>query len=112
MLSFIGSISWTLLAAYACKLNPSASAVTILQAFFRMFSERPWPKAIILHEMPSLGSHFWNHSVSYLVIRVHISSVSTLFKYINLVIIKLCYVEIIANNDYGHHLMNIITPAY
>ncbi|XP_021947220.1 poly(A) polymerase type 3 isoform X2 [Folsomia candida] len=84
VLGYLGGVSWAMLVARTCQLYPNATASTVVQKFFLVFSQWKWPHPVLLKPMEpassnALGFPVWDP-------RVTVSD--------------------------RYHLMPIITPAY
>lgn len=83
VLGYFGGVSWAMLVARTCQLYPNAAASTLLQKFFLVFRQWPWPKPVllrnILEDNAGLGFPVWDPR---------------------------------ENINDRHHLMPIITPSY
>ncbi|XP_053963902.1 poly(A) polymerase type 3-like [Anastrepha ludens] len=63
-LGFFGCITWAILVAHTCQFYPNATASTLVQKFFNMFSRWRWPDPVLLKrtdivnlQSPALCSH-------------------------------------------------------
>ena len=68
-LGYLGGVSWAMLVARTCQLYPKASAAILLQKFFLVFSQWPWPKPVLLRHNeddshPELGFPVWDPRTS------------------------------------------------
>lgn len=83
VLGYFGGVSWAMLVARTCQLYPNAAASTLLQKFFLVFRQWPWPKPVLLRNISEdnagLGFPVWDPR---------------------------------ENTSDRHHLMPIITPSY
>ncbi|KAF2461867.1 poly(A) polymerase Pap [Lineolata rhizophorae] len=82
VIGFPGGVAWAMLVARICQLYPMASASTIVNKFFHLMRQWPWPRPINLKaniEEGPLNVRIWNP-------RIYPSD--------------------------GRHLMPVITPAY
>ncbi|KPM03969.1 poly(A) polymerase-like protein 2 [Sarcoptes scabiei] len=63
-LGYLGGVSWAMLVARTCQLYPNASASTLLQKFFLVFRQWPWPKPVLLRhnseDYVNLGFPVWD----------------------------------------------------
>ncbi len=107
-MGFIGGVSWAMLAARVCQLYPNAAASTLVDRFFFVYSQWPWPSAVILkpiptaEELPPYGFQVWDPRVKKLLLLLLLLFDVSLF---------FCY--FFKLNPYDRaHLMPIITPAY
>lgn len=84
VLGYLGGVSWAMLLARACQLYPNAAASTLLQKFFLVFRQWPWPKPVLLRNIDEESIHLPG-----------------------------CIVwDPRKNAQDGYHLMPIITPSY
>lgn len=64
VLGYLGGVSWAMLVARTCQLYPNASASTLLQKFFLVFRQWPWPKPVLLRfnsdDFVNLGFPVWD----------------------------------------------------
>ena len=51
VLGYLGGLSWAILVARVCQMYPSACATTLLQMFFQVFSNWPWPTPVCLNPL-------------------------------------------------------------
>ncbi|CAG2180870.1 unnamed protein product, partial [Oppiella nova] len=67
-LGYLGGVSWAMLVARTCQLYPRASAATLLQKFFLVFRQWPWPKPVLLRhnseDNPNLGFPVWDPRIN------------------------------------------------
>lgn len=47
-LGFFGGVTWAILVARICQLYPNATTSTLVQKFFRVYADWPWPNPIYL----------------------------------------------------------------
>lgn len=63
-MGYLGGVSWAMLVARTCQLYPNAAASTILQKFFLVFRQWPWPKPVLLRhnseDNAALGFPVWD----------------------------------------------------
>lgn len=61
-LGFFGGVTWAILVARICQLYPHATAATLVQKFFRVYSGWSWPTAVYLKEIrdAQLGFTIWD----------------------------------------------------
>ncbi|KAJ6219252.1 hypothetical protein RDWZM_005064 [Blomia tropicalis] len=63
-LGYLGGVSWAMLVARTCQLYPNATASTLLQKFFLVFRQWPWPKPVLLRhnseDNANLGFPVWD----------------------------------------------------
>lgn len=82
-LGYLGGVSWAMLVARTCQLYPNVSAATLLQKFYFVFRQWPWPKPVLLRHNSEddvrLEFKVWDPR---------------------------------ENSSDGYHLMPIITPSY
>jgi poly(A) polymerase len=61
---FLGGVSWAILVARTCQLYPNAAASTLLQKFYLVFRQWPWPKPVLLRrnadDNAQLGFPVWD----------------------------------------------------
>jgi poly(A) polymerase len=50
VMGYMGGVSWAMLVARTCQLYPYAAAGIIVQKFFTVFVQWPWPRASFLRE--------------------------------------------------------------
>ncbi|XP_022253955.1 poly(A) polymerase type 3-like [Limulus polyphemus] len=50
VLGYLGGVSWAMLVARTCQLYPNAAAATLVNKFFLVFSQWPWPKPVLLKQ--------------------------------------------------------------
>lgn len=64
VMGYLGGVSWAMLVARTCQLYPHAAAGTVVQKFFTVFSQWPWPNASFLRENKddagNLGMPVWD----------------------------------------------------
>ncbi|XP_076057041.1 poly(A) polymerase hiiragi isoform X2 [Oratosquilla oratoria] len=66
VLGYLGGVSWAMLVARTCQLYPNASAATLVEKFFLVFSKWTWPAPVYLKQ-PSdgkLGFKVWDPRVN------------------------------------------------
>ena len=62
VLGYLGGVSWAILVARVCQLYPSADSPTLLQNFFLVFVEWPWPKPVIIPKLDDVQACCqWRH---------------------------------------------------
>lgn len=63
-MGYLGGVSWAMLVARTCQLYPNAAASTLLQKFFLVFRQWPWPKPVLLRhnseDNPNMGFPVWD----------------------------------------------------
>ena len=62
VLGYLGGLSWAILVVRVCQMYPNACSTILLQSFFQVFSNWPWPQPVILkqpEEFPNLGFPIW-----------------------------------------------------
>ncbi|NWR56759.1 PAPOG polymerase, partial [Bucorvus abyssinicus] len=66
MLGFLGGVSWAMLVARTCQLYPNASASTLVNKFFLVFSRWEWPNPVLLKtpEESNLNLPVWDPRVN------------------------------------------------
>ncbi|XP_023210754.1 poly(A) polymerase beta-like [Centruroides sculpturatus] len=66
VLGYLGGVSWAMLVARTCQLYPNAVAATLVNKFFLVFSQWPWPKPVLLKqpEEAKLGFSVWDPRVN------------------------------------------------
>lgn len=66
VLGYLGGVSWAMLVARTCQLYPNAAAATLVQKFFLVFSQWPWPNPVLLKqpEENKLGFAVWDPRVN------------------------------------------------
>ncbi|NXD76290.1 PAPOG polymerase, partial [Halcyon senegalensis] len=66
MLGFLGGVSWAMLVAKTCQLYPNASASTLVNKFFLVFSKWEWPNPVLLKqpEDSELNLPIWDPRVN------------------------------------------------
>ncbi|NXG80607.1 PAPOG polymerase, partial [Baryphthengus martii] len=66
MLGFLGGVSWAMLVARTCQLYPNASASTLVNKFFLVFSRWEWPNPVLLKqpEDSNLNLPVWDPRVN------------------------------------------------
>ncbi|XP_010136686.1 PREDICTED: poly(A) polymerase gamma, partial [Buceros rhinoceros silvestris] len=66
MLGFLGGVSWAMLVARTCQLYPNASASTLVNKFFLVFSRWEWPNPVLLKtpEESDLNLPVWDPRVN------------------------------------------------
>ncbi|NXF85631.1 PAPOG polymerase, partial [Eubucco bourcierii] len=66
ILGFLGGVSWAMLVARTCQLYPNASASTLVNKFFLIFSKWEWPKPVLLKqpEESNLNLPVWDPRVN------------------------------------------------
>lgn len=62
VLGYLGGVSWAILTARTCQLYPRATAATIVQKLFFVFSSWEWPKPVLLVSLcdNELGLQVWD----------------------------------------------------
>jgi len=62
VLGYLGGISWAILTARTCQLYPKATASTIVNKLFFVFSDWQWPKPVLLVALSDndLGLQVWD----------------------------------------------------
>lgn len=66
VLGYLGGVSWAMLVARTCQLYPTAVAGTIVNKFFFVFQDWPWPKPVLLKNLnqdanyTNLGFPVWD----------------------------------------------------
>jgi len=82
-MGYFGGVALALMTARICQLYPAAAPASLVQRFFKIFQQWPWPQPVYLRPiedlLPSLAMKVWNP-------RVHVSD--------------------------RFHRMPVITPAY
>ncbi|XP_064078258.1 poly(A) polymerase type 3-like isoform X3 [Macrobrachium nipponense] len=66
VLGYLGGVSWAMLVARTCQLYPNATASTLVEKFFLVFSKWSWPAPVYLKQ-PSdgkLGFKVWDPRVN------------------------------------------------
>ncbi|NXW64887.1 PAPOG polymerase, partial [Eurystomus gularis] len=78
MLGFLGGVSWAMLVARTCQLYPNASASTLVNKFFLVFSKWEWPNPVLLKqpEDSNLNLPVWDPRVN-LSDRYHVMPIIT-----------------------------------
>ncbi|NXI44654.1 PAPOG polymerase, partial [Galbula dea] len=78
MMGFLGGVSWAMLVARTCQLYPNASASTLVNKFFFVFSKWEWPNPVLLKkpEQNNLNLPVWDPRVN-LSDRYHIMPIIT-----------------------------------
>jgi poly(A) polymerase len=63
---FPGGVAWAIAVARVCQLYPKATSSVIVNRFFRIFRQWPWPQPVLLRQMEEfpLGLRTWNPKVS------------------------------------------------
>ncbi|XP_013786442.1 poly(A) polymerase type 3-like isoform X2 [Limulus polyphemus] len=66
VLGYLGGVSWAMLVARTCQLYPNAAAATLVQKFFLVFSQWPWPNPVLLKqpEENKLGFVVWDPRIN------------------------------------------------
>ncbi|XP_009872428.1 PREDICTED: poly(A) polymerase gamma, partial [Apaloderma vittatum] len=66
VLGFLGGVSWAMLVARTCQLYPNASASTLVNKFFLVFSIWEWPNPVLLKkpEESNLNLPVWDPRVN------------------------------------------------
>lgn len=66
VLGYLGGVSWAILTARTCQLYPKATAATIVNKLFFVFSNWDWPKPVILTYLceNELGLQVWDPRVN------------------------------------------------
>ena len=61
-LGYLGGVSWAILTARICQLYPKATAATIVEKLFFLFSKWEWPAPVYLYRLPAndLGLPVWD----------------------------------------------------
>lgn len=77
-LGYLGGVSWAMLVARTCQLYPNAVAATLVNKFFLVFSQWPWPKPVLLKqpEETKLGFPVWDPRIN-LSDRYHLMPIIT-----------------------------------
>jgi len=67
VLGFLGGVSWAMLVARTCQLYPNATASTIVQKFFLVFSSWEWPAPVLLKPMEKSNLNFqvWDPRINF-----------------------------------------------
>lgn len=62
VLGYLGGVSWAILMARICQLYPNATASTLVEKFFLVFSNWTWPAPVYLKQPvdSKLGFKVWN----------------------------------------------------
>ena len=62
VLGYLGGVSWAILTARTCQLYPRATAATIVEKLFFVFSNWEWPKPVLLVNLcdNDLGLQVWD----------------------------------------------------
>lgn len=62
VLGYLGGVSWAILTARTCQLYPRATAATIVNKLFFVFSKWEWPKPVLLVNLcdNDLGLQVWD----------------------------------------------------
>lgn len=62
VLGYLGGVSWAILTARTCQLYPRATAATIVNKLFFVFSRWEWPKPVLLVNLGDndLGLQVWD----------------------------------------------------
>lgn len=62
VLGYLGGVSWAILTARTCQLYPRATAATIVNKLFFVFSDWQWPKPVLLVNLcdNDLGLQVWD----------------------------------------------------
>lgn len=62
VLGYLGGVSWAILTARTCQLYPKATAATIVNKLFFVFSNWEWPKPVLLASLcdNDLGLQVWD----------------------------------------------------
>lgn len=62
VLGYLGGVSWAILIARTCQLYPKATAATIVNKLFFVFSSWEWPKPVLLVNLcdNDLGLQVWD----------------------------------------------------
>lgn len=62
VLGYLGGVSWAILTARTCQLYPKATAATIVNKLFFVFSDWQWPKPVLLTNLcdNDLGLQVWD----------------------------------------------------
>ncbi|XP_054239730.1 poly(A) polymerase gamma [Indicator indicator] len=78
ILGFLGGVSWAMLVARTCQLYPNASASTLINKFFLIFSKWEWPNPVLLKqpEDNNLNLPVWDPRVN-LSDRYHVMPIIT-----------------------------------
>lgn len=50
VLGYLGGVSWAMLVARTCQLYPNATASTLVEKFFLVFSKWTWPAPVYLKQ--------------------------------------------------------------
>lgn len=62
VMGYPGGVAWAMLVARVCQLYPRATAATIVNKFFWIVRQWPWPQPVLLKhiERAPLGYRIWN----------------------------------------------------
>lgn len=63
VLGYLGGVSWAMLVARTCQLYPHAAAAVVVQKFFLVFSQWPWPKPVHLKTQTAVHQHMGGFTV-------------------------------------------------
>lgn len=65
VIGFPGGVAWAMLVARVCQLYPHATSSTILDKFFRIIAQWPWPRPVLLKNIEDgpLNARVWNPKV-------------------------------------------------
>lgn len=66
VLGYLGGVSWAMLVARTCQLYPNATASTLVEKFFLVFSKWTWPAPVYLKQPDDakLGFKVWDPRVN------------------------------------------------
>ena len=66
VLGYLGGVSWAMLVARICQLYPNATASTLVEKFFLVFSKWNWPAPVFLKQPDdaNLGFKIWDSRVN------------------------------------------------
>lgn len=66
VLGYLGGVSWAMLVARTCQLYPNATASTLVEKFFLVFSKWTWPAPVYLKQPydAKLGFKVWDPRVN------------------------------------------------
>ncbi|XP_055641826.1 poly(A) polymerase type 3-like [Toxorhynchites rutilus septentrionalis] len=62
ILGYLGGVSWAMMVAKVCQVNPNSSAATLVHKFFQLFANWEWPQPVLLKrpKVLDLGFRVWN----------------------------------------------------